>query len=146
MNEWITLIQTKNYNIIKTNRTKVIVTKKEQVEVKLISTHFSLLLSHTLGLGLVMLCEVEVKSEQMSLFCRRCRVILLSWHWSGVHSTTEVPEQRRVVTSLSELLCSQQLQCQPANCSRAKCLHWGMWSDQWLEVDECSLNVCTTNI
>ena len=33
------------------------------------------------------------------VFCSRRRVTPLSWHWSEVHSKTEVPEQRRVVTS-----------------------------------------------
>lgn len=36
----------------------------------------------------VMLCGVTVKSW---VFCRRYRVILLSWRWSGVRSTTEAP-------------------------------------------------------
>ena len=45
--------------------------------------------------------------------CRRQRVILQSWNWSEVNSTTEAPEQRRVATSLSGLWCSQWRRYQP---------------------------------
>ena len=66
-----------------------------------------------------MLCRLEVKSEQMSLgcFCRR-RVTLPPWHWLGVCSTTEAPEQRRAVTSLCDL-CFLSLM---------GVLGWSVWS------------------
>ena len=74
----------------------------------------------------VMLCGVKAKSG-------------LSWYWSGVCSTTEVPDleksQLRWVTSV----CSQRWRYQLASwCSKAKCLHWDVWSDQCLAVDGCS--------
>ena len=52
-----------------------------------------------------MLCrgQGEVWTNESWIFCGRWRVIPLSWHWSGVCSTTEAPKQRRVATSLSEL-------------------------------------------
>ena len=36
-----------------------------------------------------------VWTNESWFFCRRWRVILLSWHWLGVCSTTEVPELPR---------------------------------------------------
>ena len=45
----------------------------------------------------------EVWTNGSWVFCRRWRVILLSWHWCRVLSTTEAPKQRRVGTSLSGL-------------------------------------------
>ena len=66
-----------------------------------------------------MLCRVEVKSEQMSheSFAEygkwfRCHSL------SGVHSTTEVPKQRRVATSLSGILLLWW--CSRANCAIVK--------------------------
>ena len=53
----------------------------------------------------VMLCmgRGEVWTNESWVFCRRWRVTQPAWHWSGVCSTTEAPEQRRVATSLVDL-------------------------------------------
>ena len=61
------------------------------------------------------------------------RVTLQSWHWLIVHSTTEAPEDRRVMILL---ICSKRCWYQPASwCSGAKCSHCCIWS---VEVDGCS--------
>ena len=55
-----------------------------------LSTSCSPVLSHAMpGRG-------EAWTSEPWVFCGRCWVIPMSWHWSGVRSTTEVPEQRRV--------------------------------------------------
>ena len=83
--------------------------------------------------------RVEVWTNESWVFCWRQRVTLLSWHWSGVHSTLEVLKQRRVATSLRRALfaLSNDGTIKPAR--RVKCSCWGVWSDQCLEVGGCSL-------
>ena len=73
-------------------------------------------------------CYFKLKSEQMSLESFAEDGKWLCW----------LPEQRRVVTSLSDP-CSQRWRYQAASWwSGAQCSCWGAWSDQCLEVDGCS--------
>ena len=67
---------------------------------------------------------VEVKSAQVSVeSCAEYGKWLCSFDWSGVCSTTEVPEQWRTMTLLSYL------------CMLLAIASWGLLSDRCLEVD-----------
>ena len=77
-------------------------------------------------------------NRESGVSCCRQRATLLSWCWSGVRSSTEAPELRRVETSLSSFVCSRRWRYQPARwCRTVQCSHWGLWADQGLKVDGC---------
>ena len=86
-----------------------------------------------------MLCrgQDEVWTSEYLVFCGRWRVTLLSWNFSKVYSTTDVPEQRRVVTLLSDLCFSNGGTSWPPDVVEWSA-HAGVWSDQCLVVDGCS--------
>ena len=69
------------------------------------------------------------------------RVIQLSWHWSGVSSTTEVPKERRVTTSLSRLCLlsamggpAGQLKCEVLSLGRVV---WPLFGGKWVKFHWC---------
>ena len=74
----------------------------------------------------------EVWTNESWVFCGRWQVTPLSCHWLGVHSTTELPEQRRVATSLNGLYL---LETREPNVQKHKLTHY--YSTVCLECEFC---------